>query len=139
MKVSISLEAPPIDLEALDLGIERRCRHSQLHRSAGGSRNLPATLRQRGFDELPFRADQLLVERPFCRLLRGRGRSEPMLVDREFFRVTEDHRSLDDVLQLANVSGPVVRLQQIEALFVDVAEAFSSLGRETLDEVLDQE
>src|SRR5712671_5400122 len=130
MQVSIPLEAPPIDLEALDLGVERRCRHSQLHRSAGGPRNLPATLRQRGFDELPFLADQLLVERPFFRLLRERARSEPMLVDREFYRVTEDHRPLDDVLQLANVSGPVVRLQQIEALLVDAAEPLSGLRRE---------
>src|SRR5262249_56780293 len=62
----------------------------------------------------------------------------PMLVHREFFRVTEDHRSLDDVLQLANVSGPVVGLKQIEALLVDAAEFLSSLGRETPDEILDK-
>src|SRR5713101_3088750 len=66
MQVSIPLEAPPIDLEALDLGVERRCRNSQLHCSARGPRNLPATLRQRNFDELRFLADQLLVERPSC-------------------------------------------------------------------------
>src|SRR6267143_6756259 len=66
MQVSMPLEAPPIDLEALDLGVERRCRHSQPHCSARGPRNLPATLRQRSLDELRFLADQLLVERPSC-------------------------------------------------------------------------
>src|SRR6266478_2636347 len=63
-RISIPLEAPPIDLEALDLRVERRRGHSQLHGGAGGTRNPSSALGERSFDELPFLADQLLVEGP---------------------------------------------------------------------------
>src|SRR3984893_18040244 len=131
-------EAALVDLHVLDLRVEGRCRHSQRYRRARRTRDLAARLRQGGFDDLLLLADQMLVERSLLRLHRDRAGSKPMLIHREFFRVTEDHRPLDHVLQLADVSGPVVRLQQIEALLVDAAEALPGFGRETVDEVLDQ-
>src|SRR5438105_5238984 len=113
---SIPLEAALVDPQALDLRLERRRRHSQLRRSARQPRDFAARLGQCGFDDLSLLAVQVLVERSPLRLLSSRPGREPVRVDGEFVRVTKDHRPLDHVLQLADVSRPVVRLQQIKAL-----------------------
>src|SRR5260370_35808634 len=63
---------------------------------------------------------------------------KPTLIDREILRVAQDYRSLDDVLQFANVTRPGVRLKQFQALFVYSADALSCFTRITIDEVLNQ-
>src|SRR6266478_9291580 len=63
---------------------------------------------------------------------------EPTLIHREILGVAHDHRSLDDVLQFANVTRPGVRLKQIEALFANCLKALSCLSCITIDEVLNQ-
>src|SRR5262249_43495602 len=50
-----------------------------------------------------------------------------------------DHGTLDDVLQLPDVSGPRVGFEQLRALHADATELPSSSRRESIDEVLDQE
>jgi len=63
---------------------------------------------------------------------------KPTLSDREILRVAHDYRSLDDVLQFANVTRPGVRLEQFQALFVYPADALSWFARKAIDEVLNQ-
>src|SRR5260370_460483 len=46
---------------------------------------------------------------------------------------------IDEVLQLANVTRPGVRLKQFQALFVYPADALSCFTRITIDEVLNQQ
>src|SRR5207237_1661579 len=48
-------------------------------------------------------------------------------------------RSLNHVLQFANITRPWVRLKQIEALFVHRLKALSCFPCETVNEVLDQQ
>src|SRR5260370_24614310 len=54
-------------------------------------------------------------------------------------RVAHDYRSLDDVLQFANVTRPGVRLKQFQALFLYPADALSCFTRISIDEVLNQQ
>src|SRR5205814_7826492 len=61
--------------------------------------------------------------------MRPAGVREPRLVNPECVAAPEDHRSLDDVLQLANVARPFVGLAQLQGLLVDLADLFSRLGR----------
>ena len=63
---------------------------------------------------------------------------KPTLVDREILRFTYHYRSLDDILQFANVSRPGIRLKQFQTLFVHPADALSRFPRLTIDEVLDE-
>src|SRR6266852_8870342 len=64
---------------------------------------------------------------------------EPTLIYREILGVAHDYRSLDDVLQFANVTRPGVRLEQFQALLVYPADALSCFPREPIDEVLHQQ
>src|SRR5260370_8275535 len=54
-------------------------------------------------------------------------------------RVAHDYRSLDDVLQFANVTRPGVRPKQFQALFVSPGAALSCFTRIAIDEVLNQQ
>src|SRR5713101_3542485 len=64
---------------------------------------------------------------------------KPTLIDREILCFAYNYRSLDDVLQFANITRPGVRLQQIEALLVHRMKALSCFPCVTIDEVLDQQ
>src|SRR5260370_36783400 len=63
---------------------------------------------------------------------------KPTLINREILRFAHDYRSLDDILQFANVTGPGVRLKQFQALFVYPANALSRFSRIAIDEVLNE-
>ena len=52
---------------------------------------------------------------------------------------TQDDGALDDVLQLANVSGPVVGLKQLQCLLPDVPDPLPGLFSLALDQIPDQE
>src|SRR5260370_5597782 len=65
-------------------------------------------------------------------------RKRPLIYG-EILRVAHDYRSLDDVLQFANITRPGVRHQQIEALFVHRLKALSCFLRVTINEILDQQ
>src|SRR5258708_26295011 len=71
--------------------------------------------------------------------MRSAGVREPRLVDPERVAAAKDHRSLDDVLQLANIARPVVGLAQLQGLLVDLPDVFSSLGRIAPHVVLDEQ
>src|SRR5713226_5017036 len=64
---------------------------------------------------------------------------KPTPIHGEIPRVADDYRSLDDVLQFANIARPGVRLKQIEALFVHRLKALSRFPCVTIDEILDQQ
>src|SRR5260370_9688418 len=63
---------------------------------------------------------------------------KPALINREILRVAHDYRSLDDVLQFANVTWPGIRLKQFQALFVYATDALSCFPRVTIDEVINE-
>ena len=50
----------------------------------------------------------------------------------------KNHRSLDDILELANVSRPMIGLAQLQRILADVADLLSSLFGIALHEVFDQ-
>src|SRR5260370_15645227 len=64
---------------------------------------------------------------------------KPTLIDREILCFAYNYRSLDDILQFANVPRPGVRLKQIEALFVHRLKALSCFPCITINEVPDQQ
>src|SRR6266478_9954158 len=64
---------------------------------------------------------------------------KPTLIDREIFCFAYNYRSLDDILQFANVTRPGIRLKQFQASFVYPANVLSRFPRVTINEVLDQQ
>src|SRR6267143_828735 len=63
---------------------------------------------------------------------------KPTLIDREIFCFAYNYRSLDDILQFANVTRPGVRLKQFQASFVYPANVLSRFPRVTVYEVFNQ-
>jgi class 3 adenylate cyclase len=78
-----------------------------------------------------------LVGRAHSRLARSGG--EPAGIDAEHVGVAENHRPLDYVLQLANVAGPVIGLEQIEGLLADAANPLAGLPRVPFHEIFHQQ
>src|SRR5262249_46786443 len=63
---------------------------------------------------------------------------KPRWLDGKHATGAQDHGSLDDVLQLADVPRPIVGLQQVERLLVDGPERLAGLSAVALNEVFDQ-
>src|SRR6266849_6140553 len=64
---------------------------------------------------------------------------QPTLIYGEILCFAYDDRTLDDVLQLPNITWPGIRLKQVEALFAHRLKVLSSFPGVTIDEVLDQQ
>src|SRR4029077_17238090 len=64
---------------------------------------------------------------------------QPVFVDRENLCFAKYHRTLDDVLQFANVSRPRIGLKQFQRLLVDTLYVLASFSRIAIDEVFDQQ
>ena len=64
--------------------------------------------------------------------------SKPSLIYEEGVNFRKNYRALNDVLQLAYVSGPVVGLEEIHGLLVDCANLLAHLLGVAIDEVPEQ-
>src|SRR5258708_40091719 len=64
---------------------------------------------------------------------------KPTLIYGEILRVADDYRSLDDVLQFANITRPGVRLKEIEALLAHRLKALSCFPCVTFNEEFAQQ
>src|SRR5689334_9732460 len=126
-------KAPLVDPQRTDPRFERGTRDSEVSSRSRGAIDTPAGRAQGAFDHRP--------------LLRGKGArqlersvdctsgGQPALVDRELVRLAHDHRPLDDVLQLPDVTGPRVRPKPLQSLFVDSPDRLAHLARIPIDEV----
>src|SRR5436309_2894992 len=94
-------KATLVDLQQANLRLERRTREPQSCGRAGGTRHLSPARPERLFDNL-----LLLQGQPAGQTKPAFGdgaAGKPAFVNREFVAVGHDDRSLDDVLQFANV------------------------------------
>src|SRR5712675_453507 len=67
------------------------------------------------------------------------NRRQPGFIYTKGFPITQNHRALDYILQLANVARPVVSLEQIQGSLIYVSNLFTSCLRVTIDQVTDQQ
>src|SRR5262245_45755814 len=100
--------------ELLDLGLERRSRNTELRSRSARPGHFAFALRQRSFDHLFLLSLQRCRERARPLAAKRGPTRQPCFVDRERVAGTQDDRSLDDVLELANVAGPGVSLTQLQ-------------------------
>src|SRR5258705_4100527 len=116
------LEAPLVDVQSLDLRLQRRGRHPEPPRGAERPGHAALALRERRLDGALFVGRQRAGGEAGDRRGPGGPTGQAPGIDRERVRITHDHRALDDVLQLADVAGPVVRLKQLRRLLGDAAD-----------------
>src|SRR5262245_13456510 len=120
--------------------VKCRWRYSELRRRDCPSDDPASALGERRFDDVPLAA-RLACQprrRGNPRLGLHRLRRQPGRVDGKDLARTHNHGPLDYVLQLADVTWPIVVLQQLQGLLVDRLEAFSRPGGVALHEVLNE-
>jgi hypothetical protein len=130
-------KATLVDLQQANLRLERRTREPQPCGRAGGTRHLPPTRPERLFDNLFFvRGQPAGQTKPAF----GDGTAgKPAFVNREFVAVGYDDRSLNDVLQFANIPRPWICFQPIKRPPADALESLACLPAVATDEVFDEQ
>src|SRR6266568_2706214 len=112
----------------------------QLYRRPGGSGHSPSACAQGSLNHLFLLGSKLLRQFQLAfRIVCKRLPRQPTLIHGEIFGFEHNHGPLDDVLQLADITGPGIRYKKIQSLLVNPADALSCFSSETIDEVLDQQ
>src|SRR5258706_11970992 len=132
-------ELVPVDPEVLDLPVECRTGNPEPRGRAVRPRDAPLPLLERGFDDFPLAVLETRAQPAGAPRTRSGAGREPSLVDPERLSGAQDHRPLDDVLKLADVARPIVRLAELQRLLVDPADLLSRLFRIAADEVVHEE
>ena len=118
--VRLRLETILVDLQGSNLRLQCRSRDPQLGGGPRRTEYLAATLPQRSLDHVLFLRLQSLVKFGLvCWLRWSRLGQQPGLVDRKILCFAHDERSLNHVLQFANVTWPRIRLKRIQAILLD--------------------
>src|SRR5882672_3928220 len=107
----LSSEAAAIDPELLDLGLERLPRNSEPRGGTRRARDAARALAESLLDQSLLTLDEIGDEG--SKAGAPIDAHQPGRIDRQRVVLAENHRSFDDVLKLANVAGPVVRLQLV--------------------------
>jgi len=137
--VRLRLETILVDLQGSNLRLQCRPRDPQLGGGPLRTEYLAATLPQRSLDYVLFLRLQSLVQFGLvCRLRWNRLGQQPGLVDRKILCFAHDDRSLNHVLQFADVPWPGVGAKQVDAFFGYPAYALFHFPRAMIDEVFDQ-
>src|SRR5262249_16660200 len=127
------LESMFLDAEGPDLPFQRRGGEAESHRRTGWSGDAPATLGESRLDDLPLARGQLLGEQM---RRRGRGLARgPAWGDDERGAAAHDPPARDDVLELADVAGPAIGLDEVHGVPVDLPDGLAGLARVAVDEV----
>src|SRR5262245_13302402 len=137
---SAVLELALADLQGSDFVFERRRANPKLCRRARRPRHPAPALGQGRLDDVSLGPWLLLDRRHRCDTWRPTRRfsRKPRWIDGKHTTGAQDHGSLRDVLQLADVPRPIVGLQKVERLLVDGPERLAGLSAVALDEVFDQ-
>jgi hypothetical protein len=105
-------KAALVDLQQTNLRLERRTREPEPCGRSGGTRDLASAGPERLFDNLLLvRGQPAGQTKP---AFSDGPSGQPAFVNHEFVAVGYDDRSLDDVLQLANVPRPGICVQSIK-------------------------
>src|SRR5438552_3487761 len=115
----------PPNLELVHLVLERTERHTE---KLGGRCDVPAAALEAPQDEIPLEGPRRIVEqaeaRRRLRLELGEMELERKILLGDLFLVADRHDTLDEVLQFADVAGPVISLQDCERRFRHSRDAF---------------
>src|SRR5580700_11333400 len=130
-------KAALVDSQRANSRFERGAWHSEAGGRARGAIDPPARRAQGVFDYRLLLRDE--SARQLERAVDRTPRREPALVNRELVRLTHDHRPLDDVLQLTDVSGPWIRLKAVKSLLVHVPNRLPRLPRIPRNQVPNEE
>jgi hypothetical protein len=97
-----------IDAQPPDFRLQSLPWNAEFRGGSGRSGYVPMALRESGFDHLPFTICQRQERFVWARRI-GRFALWPALIHYEGIVFTQNNGALDDVLQFADIAGPLVR------------------------------
>ena len=115
------------DLQLLDASVQGRRRQSEPDRRSSRPGNPSAALSEGRLDHLPLELS-IVITAGVVRLLfamaklETRNRWQPQAIDAEYVVGTQYHGSLDHVLQLADITRPLVVVKEVQCLFVNACK-----------------
>ncbi len=126
-RASAKFELGLANLQGSDLVFQRRGRNLKPGGSSGRPGDTASACGQRCLNDLPLTPRLALQRLRRCNSRQSPEtiRWRPNIVDGEHITWTQNHRPFDDILQLANIARPIVRLQALQRPFFDCADAFS--------------
>ena len=121
-----------LDLQLLDFRVQRRSGNSEFRCRTFWASDFPFAFSQGGFNNFSFLILESVWQRTW-QLLPGWLRAgQPSLFDPKGVAAAQDHRSLNDVLQLTDISRPRIRLAQFQRILVDFANLLPGFLRVAL-------
>src|SRR5215470_18037643 len=115
------------DLKLLNLPVQRRGWNSEFRRGSIGPGNSSLAFSQGRFDDFFLLILEGLLQWAWSLCTAWRLAGQPSLFDPKCIAAAENHRSLDNILQFANVARPLISLAQLKRLFVNLTDLFSHL------------
>ncbi len=64
---------------------------------------------------------------------------QPALINEEGIRFTEDDCAFHDILQFADIAGPIVRFEEFQRVLADVPDVLASRSSLTRNEILHEQ
>src|SRR3981189_1995750 len=127
-----------LDLQLLDFRVQRRSGNSEFRCRTFWASDFPPAFSQCGFNDFSLLILESVWQGAWQFLPDWLRAGQPSLFDPKGIAAAQDHRSLNDVLQLTDISRPRIGLAQFKRIHVDFANLLAGFLRVSLNEVLNQ-
>src|ERR1700681_2174232 len=111
----------PVESEFSNLCVKRLSRDAQFRGGARGTRDQALRIAQRTFNHCLLSFRKVRGQQSRGRSHLGSRARKPGFIYKEGLPFRQNHRSLDYVLQLADVSRPIIRVEEFHSLLVYVS------------------
>src|SRR5882757_7776679 len=105
-----------LDLQLLDLRVQRRSGNSEFRCRTSWASDFPLAFSQCGFNNLSLLILESVRQRTWQFLPGWLRAGQPSLFDPKSIAAGQDHRSLNDVLQLTDISRPRIQLAEFQRI-----------------------
>src|SRR5882672_2149545 len=127
-----------LDLQLLDFRVQRRSGNSEFRCRTLWASDFPLAFSQCGLNDFSLLILESVGQRTWQLLPDWLRAVQPSLFDPKGIAAGQDHRSLNDVLQLTYISRPRIRLAQFQRFLVNCANLLAGFLSVSFNEVLNQ-
>ena len=129
----------PVYAQLPYFGVERLSGNTQFNGGAGWTPNHAFGFPESGFEDLSFVLNKVSNQRSSRCSQSGSHVREPGLIYKESLPFRQNHRPLDYILQLPDVAGPIICVEEFDRLLVYVSNLLAQFLGVAIDQVSDQQ
>src|SRR6266850_1720922 len=129
----------PVDAELSHLGFEGLSGETKPCRSTGRAADDTVRLAQRDLDDRLLTLSQIYGQCAAWHSGLGRSWCQPAGIHPKDIPVAQDHCPLDHILELTNVTGPVIGFEQIQRVLADTSHPLAGLLSISFDQIFHEQ